>query len=438
MEYHTDEIGNVIILKEATTGYEEQEPLMIQGHMDMVAVKKPDCKKDMEKEGLEVCVEGDDFYARDTSLGGDDGIAVAMGLALLSSETLKHPRLEVVITVDEEVGMDGARAIDLSVCRAKRMLNLDSEEEGFFLAGCAGGARVHSMLPIQKAEITGDLYEIRIGGLQGGHSGTEINKGRGNANCLLGRVLLELSEAVTFQLVNMEGGLADNAIPREAAATLVILENDRETQIKKCLDRVEADLKNEFAVTDIGVKIEMAKKGKQAAACTSQEDTQKVIRLLTAFPNGIQAMNPSIPGMVETSLNLGVLRTTTDGYCFTFAVRSAITSAKRALIAQTIAAAKLAGAESEVTGDYPGWAFRTQSAFRDKMIRVYEEMFGEIPMVQTMHAGLECGLFMEKKPDLDCVSMGPNIYNIHTTEERLSISSTQRVWKFVKALVETC
>ena len=222
LEYYQDDIKNVIIIKEATPGYENKEPIMLQGHMDMVAVKKPGSPIDMTTEGLQLAVDGDYVFAKDTSLGGDDGIAVAYELAILDANNISHPRVECIFTVDEEVGLNGAAAIDLSVCKAKRMLNLDSEEEGIFLTGCAGGMRVDCKLPVKRETVVGALCEVFIGGLTGGHSGAEIHKGRANSNSLMGRFLVHAGKKVAMNIVDMEGGLADNAIPRETKMKVVV------------------------------------------------------------------------------------------------------------------------------------------------------------------------------------------------------------------------
>lgn len=434
LECYQDKIGNVIIIKEAAKGYESVEPVMLQGHMDMVAVKKPDYHIDLTKEGLHLQVDGDRIYAEGTSLGGDDGIAIAYGLALLDSDTAKHPRLEVVFTVDEEVGMDGARCIDLSPCKANRLINLDSEEEGIFLAGCAGGARVNysSIYPTKSAE--GTLYKIKISGLMGGHSGAEIHKERGNANSLLARVLNRLSLKVQFQLCAMQGGLADNAIPREAQAEILFTEGD--VFLSEEIASINRELKQELAEKDPQILLEASYLRKDSVAAMSVEDTKRLIAFLNALPNGVQAMSGAMEGLVETSLNLGILNCREGKLHAGISVRSSYESAKKALIGRLRSLAVLAAVQVEVAGDYPGWAYRKDSPLRDKMIAVYEEMYGKKPEIQAIHAGLECGLLADKIPNLDCVSIGPDMKNIHTTEEELSISSTARVYTFLLKLLE--
>ena len=427
---------NVIIVKEATPGYEKEPAVILQGHMDMVAVKKPDCDIDMKKDGLRVAVDGDKIYAEGTSLGGDDGIAVAYALALLDSDSISHPKLEVIITVDEEVGMDGAREIDLSMLTGNRMVNLDSEEEGIFLTSCAGGARVKCDLKLETQNLDGLTYEVAVGGLLGGHSGGEIDKERGNSNCLFGRLLRRLCEKMPVGLAELKGGLADNAIPRETVGLLVIDKADSE-KFASVLDTVEKEIQSELSSKDPDVFIKATEKESVAVECTTAESTRKAADFLSAVPNGVQAMSADMPGLVETSLNLGILEYAGGELRAEFSVRSSVESAKNALIGKLFALTELAGGSNTVTGDYPGWKFRKDSPLREKMVRLYEEMYGKAPKVEAIHAGLECGILGSKISDLDCVSMGPDMRDIHTTEETLSISSTRRVWEYLVRLLET-
>ncbi|MCI9278138.1 MAG: aminoacyl-histidine dipeptidase [Lachnospiraceae bacterium] len=429
-----DKLKNIIIVKEATSGYEGEPAVILQGHMDMVAVKKPDCDMDMKTQGLQVAVRGDEVYAEGTSLGGDDGIAVAYALALLDSDSLSHPRLEVVITVDEEVGMDGARGIDLSMLTGNRMINLDSEEEGIFLTSCAGGARVHCRLPLDSRERQGRAVEVTLGGLLGGHSGGEIHKERGNSNCLFGRVLYRLAQKLPVSLCQVKGGLADNAIPRETKA-LLVTEAEAAGELCAMIRELGEEIRAELGSKDPDFYIE-AKEGKEGSfSCVSPELTKAAGAFLCALPGGVQAMSADMPGLVETSLNLGILKYEEGNLLAEFSVRSSVESAKRALIDRVGAVTGLAGGAIEVSGDYPGWKFRKDSPLRDKMVRLYEEMYGAAPKVEAIHAGLECGILGSKIGNLDCVSMGPDMKAIHTTEETLSISSVKRVWEYLVRLL---
>ena len=448
-----DELKNIIIKKNGSAGYEDKEPVIIQGHMDMVAVKKPDSDIDMKKDGLRLAVDGDFLFAEGTSLGGDDGIAVAYALALLDNDSLEHPPLEVIITVDEETGMDGAIGIDLDCIKGRRMLNLDSEEEGIFLVSCAGGSKVSLGMDVcrEEEETSACRYTILVDGLIGGHSGTEINKGRMNSNLLMARILDELKKLFgDLCLVTMEGGLADNAIPRRTEAVIE-------------LPSVEAvDLEKYFAVISKELHVELdsrepkmmlslekclSKTSLSYEGCTpvhsedllpavSEEETGRIIRYLLALPNGVIEMSADIPGLVETSLNVGIVRLDENGMETVISVRSNIESAKRMLIHRLEAVAALAGADISVNGDYPGWSYRKDSPLRDKMIQVYKGMYGVEPKVEALHAGLECGILASKLEGLDCVSFGPNIHDIHTTEERLEIGSTKRCWEYILELLK--
>ena len=425
-----DEWKNIIITKDAADGYEAEETLILQGHMDMVAVKAPDCDIDMEKEPLRLQVNDDLISAEGTSLGGDDGIAVAYILALLDSEEIPHPRLEAVITVGEEVGMDGAREIDLSTLKGRRMLNLDNEEEGVLLTSCAGGLRADCKLPVTWEKRSGLALYIRVSGLQGGHSGAEIIRERGNSNCLMGRVLDALIQETSASFISLEGGLADNAIPRQTDARVMIAAEEKD----KCLTiirKMEEKFRQELAVKDPAVNIEVTEEGERTADCLRKESMQKAVFYLLSMPNGIQAMSADVEGLVETSLNLGMLQLSDECLRLTYAVRSSLESGKEAVCRKMAAISELAGAVMEMRGDYPGWAYRQESPLRDKMIRIYEKMYGEKPRVEAIHAGLECGLFSGKLPGLDCISCGPDMKAIHTTEEELSISSVKRVWEYL-------
>lgn len=453
LEHYQDEMGNVIIIKEATQGFEDHEPVMLQGHMDMVAVKKPDALIDMKTDGLSLIVDGDRLTADGTSLGGDDGIAVAYGLALLDGANYRHPRIELVITVDEEVGMNGARALDVSPLKAKRLINLDSEEEGIFLSGCAGGARVNMHLNYKASLYRGILCEVSICGLKGGHSGEEIHRERGNAICLLGRTLGKLMEKMELCIVDLEGGVADNAIPTNARAQILITgyesENGRhktmqeEFSEKECVaqfrvlcEKLEKELRSELADKDGNVRIEAVFQRTAEAEGINEELSKKLVCLMNTLPYGVQAMSSAMPGLVETSLNPGLLSMKNDRVSIGISVRSSLESAKEALIGKLKSLAYMAGADVEVTGDYPGWAYKKDSPLRDKMVEVYSKIYQKEPFVKAIHAGVECGLLASKIPDLDCVSIGPDMKNIHTTEEELSISSAGRVWNYLLKLLE--
>ena len=430
-----DKSNNIIMVKEATKGYENVEPVILQGHMDMVAVKKADCDIDLTKDPLRLKVDGDFIYAEGTSLGGDEGIAVAYILAIMDSEDIAHPREEAVITTEEEIDMEGATAIDLSMLTAKRMMNIDSEEEGILLTSCAGGARVDCNIPIVREDRKGLFYQIKIEGLQGGHSGTEINKERGNAIKLIARTLHMISKEVSIQIAEFSGGEKDNAIPREAEA-VVLVQAEQEKQFISFVHEIEGIIRNENSSKEHNFSLIVQSIEKTEYKVLNQESTKRVLDFLMVLPNGVMAMSADIEGLVETSLNVGILKLEEDKMIASSAIRSSIESAKKHLIDQVVTVAGLVGGEVSIYGEYPGWQFNPDSKLRATMIEVYKEMFHEEPKVEALHAGLECGIMIAKIPGLDCVSFGPNIYDIHTTEERLSISSTERMWNYILEILK--
>lgn len=427
LEHYQDGAGNVILIQEATPGYEAAEPIILQGHLDMVCAQDPDCAKDMAKEGLDLCVEGGYVRARGTTLGGDDGIAVAMALAILDDPSIPHPRLEVVLTTEEEIGMLGAAALDVSPLKGRKLLNLDSEEEGIFTVSCAGGSVAACVLPVARAAWDGAALEVRIRGLAGGHSGTEIHRGRANADVVLGRVLQAMGEETELRLVTAQGGGKDNAIPVGSSAQVVAAD---EAAARRAAERVAADLAREYAAADPGLRVEVA-------ACEVSEtpmdkaSTEKALCMLTCLPNGVQAMSLDIPGLVQTSLNLGILTTEADSLTATFCVRSSLGSQKEMLHRRLRALMAQLGGAVSISGDYPAWEYRQDSPLRDLMTEIFWEQYGSAPQIEAIHAGVECGILAGKLPGLDCVSIGPDLLDIHTPRERMDIASVQRVWQFV-------
>lgn len=430
LKYRQDALGNVIIWKKASKGYEKEAPVILQGHMDMVAVKDKDCLLDLTKDGLKVTARGDYVYAEGTSLGGDDGIAVAYALAILSDDTISHPPLEVVITVDEETGMDGAKGIDLSECRAKTFLNLDSEEEGEFIVSCAGGARVTGSLLVERKETDGICYEIELGGLTGGHSGADIHLNRANANILIGELLNSLHAVCDFDLCTLEGGTKDNAIPVSARAVLSV-RDCLEEELMQEICHIKKKMQEKCHNTDPSLQLKVTPLKNEKVKAVEKDAMLRIFSILTKCPNGVVSMSQDMPGLVETSLNLGVVRMGEDEICFDFSLRSSVKEEKEKLAKKLCCVLEEAGASCVRSGDYPAWEYRKDSPLRDKMVKVFKDMYGREPKVLALHAGLECGIMAEKIEGLDCVSFGPDILDIHTTRERLSISSVKRVWEFL-------
>lgn len=431
-----DELNNIIMVKEASKGYEDHEPVLLQGHMDMVAVKDADCTIDMTKDGLQLEILGDRLTAKGTSLGGDDGIAVAFGLALLAGEEYRHPRIELILTVDEEVGMEGATGLTVDDLTAKRMINLDQEEERIFITGCAGGARIDIRKKTETEQVEGVLCKLMISGLQGGHSGQEINKERGNAICLMGRLLAALQEKTPVYLKEVSGGTADNAIPNEVCAEIVVTEWTEDVAV--FMEEQFCGLKAEFAGKEDGLKCELQVGAEDALIeVCNRKDSEQWIHLLNVIPHGVIANSVKMKGLVETSLNPGILNVSAVEGMVSTSVRSSNAAAKEALINQLKSLAALCDATVGIRGDYPGWDYDPDSPLREKMVTIYEEMYGVKPQIEAIHAGLECGIFQSKIPGLDCVSIGPDMQDIHTTRETLSIPSVQRVWKYLLKVLES-
>lgn len=427
LEVHQDHAGNVIIIKEASAGYEAAEPVIFQGHMDMVCEKAPDCHKDMETEGLDLAVEGDTIYAKGTTLGGDDGIAVAMALAILDDPDMAHPRFEAVFTVDEEIGMLGAVDIDVSPLKGRRMMNLDSEDEGVFTVSCAGGNDSHCVLPLTRADFEGTGLALYVSGLMGGHSGAEIDKGRANANLLLGRVLYAISTQTDLRLVSADGGLKTNAITPEANAIISVADPKKAKAM--CAEMLTA-FQTEYHATDPGILLTVEEVIPDLPPM-DLETTRKAVCMLTCLPNGIQEMSHDIEGLVQTSLNLGILTTAQNEMVAEFCVRSSIETQKQMLVDRLECLMRSLGGSVTVKGDYPGWAYQQNSPLRDLMMEVFTEQYGHAPKIEAIHAGVECGMFAGKLPGLDCVSFGPDLKDIHTFRERMHIASVQRTWKLV-------
>lgn len=432
---HQDGLNNVIIIKEATEGYENASPVIIQGHMDMVCEKEDDCDIDFTKDPLSLYVDGDFVRAKKTTLGGDDGIAVAYALALLESKDLAHPRLEVVITVDEEIGMLGAYDIDLSMLKGHMLLNIDSDVEGHFLTSCAGGMSLNASIPVKRVSMSGRRISLSVTGLQGGHSGAEIHKEHGNADILMGRLLARLSDVTPFGIETLAGGLKDNAIPRSCSCVILAPE-DNVNQIKETVDELEQIFKKELTVSDPGVTICCKVQETATADILDYPSVGKIIFYLRTVPDGVQNMSQVMANLVETSLNLGIMELEKDALVTVTSIRSSVGSRKENLKERVAAVVEMVGGEISVEGDYPAWEYRTQSPLRDLAAEVYRKLSGKEPVFEAIHAGLECGLFAGKIKDLDCVSFGPDNFDIHTPKERLSISSTARVWDFITALLK--
>ena len=427
IRYEQDSLNNVVMYQEGTCGYEDHAPVILQGHMDMVCEKDESCSINMDTDGLDIDHDDTCVFAHGTTLGGDNGIAVAYILAILADKTIPHPPLEIIITVDEEIGMEGAAGVDLSRFKSRTMVNLDSEDEGIFTVSCAGGARGTIHMPVERRVVYGPCVKLTVDGLQGGHSGVEIHKNRANANKVMGEFLGRIQKLMPLCITKLQGGAKDNAIPRSCQVTLVPLGMNIE-RINDIAAQLQAEIREQFDEPDAIVRGDDVDALGGNAVTT--ECTAKIIALLNAAPNGVQAMSADIEGLVQTSLNLGVV-TLDEELTLTFAVRSSANQEKRDLLNRLEELAKFYGSTYSEMGDYPAWEYKKDSHLREVMISTFSRMFGKEPEVVAIHAGLECGLLSEKLPGLDCGSIGPDMHDIHTSRERLEIESTRRTWEYL-------
>ncbi len=433
-----DEYNNVVIYKNGTEGYESSPAVILQGHLDMVCEQNEGTGHDFEKDPIDLMIDGEWLTANGTTLGADNGIAVAYILAVLDSSELKHPPIEAVFTTDEEVGLTGALMMDKSVLNAKYFINLDSEEEGELTVGCAGGLKAKLSLPVTLTTNEFDqpvVKKIRIKGLKGGHSGVDIDKNRANADRVMGRVLSHLREEFSLRLVDVKGGSKDNVIPREAEVTLVI-EDELIGHFKEHFTQVVADVKHELRTGEPELTIvEETLSFSESMHIMSKDSTDTVIFTLINVPNGIQTMSADLEGMVESSLNLGKVAVEDQRVIFLFAVRSNVRTLKYHITNQLQWFANQIGAVFIQTADYPEWEFKPESNLLTQAAKIYEANTGKEPIVKAIHAGLEPGAFLEKLPHLDAISIGPDMEEVHSPNERLHIKSTERTWDFLKEIL---
>ncbi len=433
LEVIQDEALNVIIKKPATFGYEKAPTVILQGHMDMVCEKNADKMHDFLKDPLSLKINGNLLTADGTTLGGDDGIAVAYCMALLESSDIPHPALEVLITTDEENGMTGAMKVSKDNLKGSILINIDSEEDDEFLVSCAGGTRCNVIIKKISEDIKyNSAFRLTVKGLRGGHSGMDINKNRGNSNKLLARLLEEIEASLGFRIINIYGGGKANAIPRESTAVIHI-ENDKFEQLKKIVDDYSCIFLKEFPKENTEITLE-----KIEGEFTPQIDDVKreIINILRLLPNGVQSMHSSIENLVESSVNPGVILSEKDDFVIMCSVRSSTGSIKEEIAGRIKILSDINEAEFERISDYPAWEYKEKSYIRDLFIEVYKDKFNVSPKISAIHAGLECGLFTETLGDLDMISMGPNLHDVHTPDESLEIESTGKVWDFLKEVLK--
>ena len=433
LEVIRDEARNVIIKKAGTAGYERSPAVIIQGHMDMVCEKSKGSAHDFSKDPIPLRIDGDFVRTTGTTLGADNGIAVAYGLALLDASDVPHPPIELLITTAEETGMNGAFALDPSPLAGKTLLNIDAENEGVMFVSCAGGVDLISEFDTQwEPAATGGL-RIEVSGLKGGHSGLEIIRQRANAIKLLGRVLDAARKAGQFNIAAISGGTKSNAIAREAEA-VITADASVLGEIEAIVERMATDLSAEFATADPDIRV-VAMPADKVETQLDLASTERIVDFLVIAPNGVQSMSQDLENLVESSVNLGVLEQTDQVIKMTISARSSVNSIREDLACRLEALARSVNTTAARSAEYPAWQYEADSPIRDLCASVYKEVSGRDAKIEAIHAGLECGLLKQKLPDTDMISFGPNLYAVHTPDEHLSISSVASTWDFLTAVL---
>lgn len=435
LDFAVDAEQNVLIRKPASPGYEKYETLILQGHLDMVCEKDPELEFDFAKDAIQPYIDGDDIKARGTSLGGDNGIAIAMMLAILDDDTLHHPQLEMLMTVDEETSMDGAFGFDCAQLRGHRLINLDSEYEGVLMCSCAGGVDVVCNLPVLREEKEGCRLTLTVAHLRGGHSGVEIDKGRANANILMGRLLFRLQNELPLGIAEYCGGSRVNAIASHAEAEILI-EKSRLTECEEHIKQMEASFRKEYHASDPDISVNLKLSESGCFSVLDEASAARMISLLLILPDGMQEMSAEMPGLVQTSCNLGAASLQESAFTFTSSIRSCMETKKMMLAEKIMRIVVLTGGSAALEGDYPGWSYQPDSRLKETLINAYQKVCGIKASAEAVHAGMECGIFAAGIPNLDCVSIGPTMGDVHTPQEHLSISSVQRTWKVLLTALE--
>lgn len=432
LEFKIDAAGNVLIAKPATPGFEAKKITILQAHMDMVCEKNSDVDFNFDTDPIQAYVDGDFVKAKGTTLGGDNGIGMAMMLAVLASKDLSHPPLECLFTTDEETGLTGAFALDNKLLKGEVLINLDSEDDGEVFIGCAGGVDTTSTLPYlaEPSPLKYFSFVVTVKGLKGGHSGDDIDKGLGNANKILNRYLWNVNKVTDLRIHAFNGGNLRNAIPREATATVSVPYAEKEN-VRVMLNNYIADIEIELGATEPQIQITLESE-LTPVEVMDKKSSDALLNAVYACPNGVLAMSHDMPGLVETSTNLASVKMQPDDSVLIItSQRSSIESAKYDIAHQVESVMILAGATATHGDGYPGWKPNLNSDILDITKKSYEKLFKEEPKVRAIHAGLECGLFLEKYPHLDMVSIGPQMYGVHSPDEKLSISSTQKSWEWL-------
>jgi dipeptidase D len=435
LDWKRDKVGNVVTAKKATPGHEEADTVILQGHIDMVGEKNSDVEHDFNKDAIKAEIKGDWIQAIGTTLGSDNGIGLAASLAVMEDDSLEHGPLEFLFTVDEETGLTGATKIESGFLKGKKFLNLDSEDEGAFTIGCAGGADSEITLSLQrKKSKDGEPYRLKIFGLRGGHSGIDIDQGRGNAIKLLSRILWQAMKEYEFGLVHMEGGNKRNAIAREAWADL-ILDPAQSQDLSSFFQQAFDKIRFEYKAVEKDANCSFEKSDKQKEDPLTPESTKALINLIFTLPHGVIAMHPEMEGLVETSTNLAIVNIHKDKAQIICSSRSSVASALEAVRNSIAASGELVGAKVVQPEGYPGWTPNLQSPLLKTLKEVYQKIFQKEPEVGAVHAGLECGIIGEKFPGMDMISFGPTIEHPHSPEERVHTGSVEKFWEFLTGLL---
>jgi dipeptidase D len=433
-----DSAGNMLITVAPSAGYEHSPVIVIQGHVDMVCEKSPDSDHNFSKDPIRHIVENDWLRADKTTLGADNGIAIALAMALATDDNVAHPPLELLFTVDEETGLNGAKLLEPGFVKGKVLLNVDSEAEGEFTVGCAGGRHTHVSRKLTLTDLKGSprLFGLKMLGLHGGHSGIDIHKQRANANKLLARTLDRLSRSCQIRLISLKGGTAHNAIPRDAAATFACDPSQAAT-VTKVVEDFRETLKSEYATIEplLALSLFPVDSGPNGEKALSQQETRRVIDLILSLPHGVMRMSPDFEGLVETSNNLARMEISDDSLQILTSQRSLVMSRMDEATTIINAAAALAGAESHSGSEYPPWTPALQSALLKRCREVYTSVSGRQAVIQSLHAGLECALIGDKYEGMDMISFGPTMEDPHSPSERLFIPSIARVWEFMVAIL---
>ncbi len=433
LEAERDEIGNIILRKGATPGMENTPGIILQGHLDMVPQADSDCSHDFTRDPIELIVDGEWLRANRTTLGADNGVGVAAAMAVLASDDIAHGPLEALFTCNEEAGMDGAFGLKPGTLQGEILINMDSEDEGVLFIGCAGGVEVKSSLTYDPVSAPRDYvaFDITVSGLLGGHSGVDIHRGRGNANQVLFRLLRAIVRKIPIKIGGVSGGSLNNAIPREATATILV-PPDQKSSVESICNRMRQQLVSEFEVADPGLQVGLMS-ANCPASCLGAADGEKLVALLSAFPSGVMRMSDTMPGLVETSTNLAIVTAGEGRIEIISLIRSSVDSARDAVCESLFALVELAGGKSRLEGAYPGWKPNPTSPVLKVVSQAHERCFDKAPEVGAIHAGLECGIIGASHPDLDMISFGPTIRFPHSPGEKVHIDSVQRFWRLLVA-----